>query len=167
MRRPVGKGVANVRRKMILSPPSVPRGGAQPPDDVDDLLRAFFKAQMPKSWAAPDVPASRRAAPPLVARSAKGWPLMRSRLAVAASVALLVGGSLMLAGAFQGRPNGPAAPTIINDKAEALNPDGTPKTPKSPEIRLPPNIKVNESLIQEPNGTTIKVDVIDWPTTPK
>ena len=27
--------------------------------------------------------------------------------------------------------------------------------------------KINESLIQEPNGTTIHVDVIDWPTTPK
>jgi len=151
----------------LLSPPPVPRGGAQPPDDVDDLLRAFFKAQMPKSWPAPDVPASRRAASLPVARPVKGWPLMRSRLAVAASVALLVGGSLLLAEAFQGRPNGPAGPTITNGKAEALNPDGTPKAPTSPEIHLPAKIKINESLIQEPNGTTIKVDVIDWPTTPK
>ncbi len=168
MRRPVGMGVANARRTMsLLSPPLVPRGGAQPPDDLDDLLSAFFKAQMPKTWPAPETPVSRRAAPPLVAGPAKGWPLMRSRLAVAASVALLVGGSLLLAGAFQGRPNGPAGPTIINYKAEALNPDGTPKAPTSPEIHLPAKIKVNESLIQEPNGTTIKVDVIDWPTTPK
>jgi hypothetical protein len=73
----------------------------------------------------------------------------------------------LLAGAFQDRLNAPAGPTIIHGTAEALNPDGTPKTPGTPEIHLPAKIKINESLIQEPGGTTIQVDVIPWPTTPK
>lgn len=151
----------------LLSPPPVQRGGPLPPDDVDAVLRAFFKAQMPDPWPSPDVSAPRRNATLAVARPSKGWPLMRSRLAVAASVALLVGGSLLLSGAFQVRPAAPTGPTIFNGRAEALNPDGTPKTPSAPDARLPAKIKINESLIQEPSGTTIKVDVIDWPTPPK
>ncbi len=87
---------------------------------------------------------------------------MRSRLAVAASVALLVGGSLLLAGAFQGRPHAPADAVRLGGTTTAdLRNDPVHQT------AAPLQLKINESLIQEPNGTTIKVDVIDWPTTPK
>ena len=92
----------------LLSPPPVQRGGTQPPDDMDSFLRAFYKAQMPHPWPSLAAPSPRRTA----ARPAKGWPLMRSRLAVAASVGLLAVGSLLLAGAFQGRSNVPSGPAI-------------------------------------------------------
>jgi hypothetical protein len=62
-------------------------------DDVDGVLRTFFKAQTPAPW--PKAPA-------VVAKTAKGWPMMRSRLALAASVGLLALGLTSLAGAFHG-----------------------------------------------------------------
>ena len=86
---------------------------------------------------------------------------MRSRLAMAASVALLVGGSLLLAGAFQGRPHAPADAVKLGATTADLRNDPVHQD------AVPLKLKINESLIQEPNGTTIKVDVIDWPTTPK
>jgi hypothetical protein len=62
--------------------------------DVDGVLRAFFKAQTPAPWPK---------APVVVAKTPKGWPMMRSRLALAASVGLLALGLSSLAGAFHGR----------------------------------------------------------------
>ena len=147
----------------LLSPP--PMSGSQPPDDVDQLLRAFFSAQLPPSW--PSAPAPLRVAAPAVDRATRGWPLIRSRLALAASVFLLILGSLLLAGAFQGRADHEASPVLNGSgTAERHNFDGTP-APLPHEARVPAKLKVDESLIQEPNGTTIHVDVIDWPTTPK
>lgn len=150
----------------LLSPPPAQRGGAQPPDDVEDLLRAFYKAQVPDPWPSLEAPAPRRTPAPATIKRAAGWPLMRSRLAVAASVALLLAGSLLLAGAFQGRAVPPTDPIRVNGgSANRLN-DPAQETHR-PKDELPPKLKINESLIQEPNGTTIKVDVIDWPTPPK
>src|SRR3954471_1739881 len=71
--------------------PPLPSG-----DDLDGLLRAFYRAQLPSPWPAlkaPPPPAARRPAP-----GPRGWPLLRSRLALAASVALLVLGSLLFSG---------------------------------------------------------------------
>jgi negative regulator of sigma E activity len=141
----------------LLSPPPVQRGGAQPPDDIDQLLRTFYKTQLPEPW--PALAAPRRTVAPVAGRSARGWPLMRSRMAVAASVALLAIGSLLLAGALQGRANRAPAPVLrFEPSAKRPSFDGT-------AAPLPDKLKINESLIQEPNGTTIHVDVIDWPTT--
>jgi hypothetical protein len=67
-------------------------------NDVDGVLRAYFKAQMPAPW-----PALK--APVVAIEATKGWPMLRSRLALAASVALLALGLSFLSGAFHGRPN--------------------------------------------------------------
>jgi hypothetical protein len=80
-------------------------------DDVDGVLRAFFKAQMPAPWPSLKVP-------PIVAKTAKGWPMMRSRLALAASVGLLALGLSSLAGAFHGR-NVPSEQRIRVDSPSA------------------------------------------------
>jgi hypothetical protein len=70
----------------------------KPGDDLDGLLRAFFRGQMPNPWPAPRLPRFRTATP---ARPAPpGRPLMRSRWALAASVGLLLLGSLGLTGRF-------------------------------------------------------------------
>jgi hypothetical protein len=72
-----------------MNPPTiVPNSGQPPEDDVDGMLRSFFKAEMPNPWPAFQKPT---AAP---AR----FSLWRSRLALAASILLLIGGALLLLG---------------------------------------------------------------------
>jgi hypothetical protein len=144
----------------LLSPPSVSRDGGPPPDDVDRILRAFFKAEMPDPWPSAEAPPPRRLLPFPAARPSKRWPLMRSRLALAASVALLVTGLLFLAGAFQGRPVSPVEPVIPMGTAEHPEFNGALKPP------TPHDLKIDESLIQTPDGTTIRVRVDELPPMP-
>jgi hypothetical protein len=88
----------------------------KPGDDLDGLLRAFFRSQMPHPWPSPRLPRFRTAADPRSAPS--GHSLTRSRLVLAASAALLMLGSLCLPGRFtQDIKPGydvPVAPTADN-----------------------------------------------------
>jgi hypothetical protein len=109
-----------------LSPP--------PANDVDGVLRAFFKAQMPAPW--PSLKA-----PSVAATISKGWPMMRSRLALAASVALLALGLSFLSGAFHGRPN-PSESPIAVDGATASTENDPLRHPVQPPLKvkaMPPN----------------------------
>ena len=69
-----------------------------PGDEVDRLVTAYFRAEMPAKWpAAPDTTgASRHAARSENARGAD--PATKSRWALAASVALLIGSCWYLSG---------------------------------------------------------------------
>ncbi len=70
----------------FASPPTP--AGDPSPDDLDRLLGAFFRAEVPSPWPRPKALAAVPAAPARRART-----LRQSRLALAASVAaLLVGG---------------------------------------------------------------------------
>jgi hypothetical protein len=108
-------------------PPSTdPRRAGPPPGDLDGLLRTFFRAEMPHPWPAAPMPgrtsASRNGSP----KSAAGdffrprrWSLGSSRLALAAALAGLMVGTLLLSGRFQ--PNTapetlPGAPEIGDTK---------------------------------------------------
>lgn len=73
---------------------SIPEPPIHKPGDIDGLLRAFFRSQMPQSWPPPPrVPvAPARSLPRPTTRNS----LIRSRWALAASVALLLLGSLLL-----------------------------------------------------------------------
>jgi hypothetical protein len=165
MRRALRRRVANARRMMsLLSPPPIQRGGPQPPDDVDKILRAFFRRQMPDPWPSLEAPVLRRIAPAPVAKPARRWPLLRSRLALAASVALLATGLFFLAEAFQGRPH-PPGPGVSIGPGSASRKNGIDGVVDPSPV--PDKLKINESLIQEPSGTTIKVDVIVWSLPPK
>lgn len=62
----------------------------QPNFDLDGLLRGFFRAEMPDPWPALQTPPS--------ARPARRSASLRGKLALAASVALLVAGSWCLTG---------------------------------------------------------------------
>jgi hypothetical protein len=122
-------------------------------DDVEGALRAFFQAEMPAPWPKLKTPPSSS-----VAKTAKEWPLLRSRLALAASVALLALGFSALAGAFDGRPTvSEPRMTILGAAADTRN------DPLQHAVQPPLKVKIEESLIQEPGGTTIKVNVSDWP----
>lgn len=70
----------------------------RPGDDLDGLLRTFFRAQMPYPWPAP--PTSHFRIEPAVRPASSRRPLIRSRWTLAASVALLLLGSLLLPGRF-------------------------------------------------------------------
>jgi hypothetical protein len=96
-----------------------------PGDDLDALLRAFFKAQMPAPWPAFKPPARARTLPPRPAGD-RPWSPIASHLALAASMALLLFGFWMLpAGRNGGGPG--TIPTIGSPVAgKGLpKPDGT------------------------------------------
>jgi hypothetical protein len=69
-----------------------------PRDDLDGLLRTFFRAQMPHPW--PAAPATTFRLTPALRPATSRRPLMRSRWALAASIGLLLLGSLLLPGRF-------------------------------------------------------------------
>jgi hypothetical protein len=68
------------------------------PNDVDGLLRAFFRAQMPQSWPVPKLPAapSVRTERTATARRSLG----RSRFALAACLLILLFGQAFLSRMF-------------------------------------------------------------------
>src|SRR6266545_6748138 len=82
-------------------------------DDLDSLLRRFFRSEMPKNWPAPP----RVAEPPRTQprRPARSWYRWTSRLALAAAVSFFLIGYLTLANLFPSgeRRNGePLKPLI-------------------------------------------------------
>src|SRR5712692_10154259 len=84
----------------FYEPTSVdPMSRERNPDETDRLLREFFQAQMPDPWPNLEPPAQPIAAP--AQAPGRRWNLVRSRLALAASIALLVGGHLFLSGTFR------------------------------------------------------------------
>jgi len=94
--------------------------------EVDDILRDYFQAQMPHPWPACRMPS---AAP--ARRVGSFWSRYTGRLALAASVAVLVGGYLTLANYFppQQVPNSleRAVDGAIGLKEKKARP--TPSTP--------------------------------------
>jgi hypothetical protein len=132
-------------------------GGPKPPDELDGLLRAYFRAQLPDPWPSLEAPA---ALPPrkLAARR----PVFRARLALAASVALLGAASFLLPGAFRTAGN----PTPQSRVMDPIS-DERHRHPEAPPPKADDGYKINESLIQEPGGTKLKVDVIPMPANPK
>jgi hypothetical protein len=77
---------------MRLAPP-LSTGDPALPDDLDALLRAYFRAEMPDPWPAPPLVAIIPTSP---AKVRGGRVSTRSRLALAASVVVLVGGTMLL-----------------------------------------------------------------------
>jgi hypothetical protein len=101
---------------MSQLPPNLsPRSG--PPDDLDRVLGRFFKAQVPQPFPTLRLPEPSRPAPARVLAS--GDTGYRSRLTLAVSAALLLGGGLYLSGQFA-----PAPHPGIGDKATATGEKG-------------------------------------------
>jgi hypothetical protein len=77
-------------------PPVFPRFAAPPPDEVDGLLRRFFRAQMPSPWPKAPVASEYKTTSPSRRLAVVRFFRPTIRLAVAAAVALLVIGYLAL-----------------------------------------------------------------------
>jgi hypothetical protein len=90
-------------------PPSTdPRLAGPPAGDLDGLLRAYFQKEMPRPWPAAPMPgrafSPHSVSPKPAARDLfrpRRWSLGGSRLALAAAVAALMIGTLLLSGRFQ------------------------------------------------------------------
>ncbi len=107
----------------------------QTPDKIDGALQRYFEKEMPKPWPAFTYPQASPFARP--ARSTRTW---MSRLALAASVALLFVGYWSLSQLFPG----PATPSEAGFRPEGPVIGGgiTIKTPRKANVR--PNVHEQE-----------------------
>ncbi len=144
---------------------SVPQG-----DDVDALLGAFFKAQMPRKW--PPFQAPRRSPggglTPSRSPSPRPGFVLGSRFALAASVALLLVCGWLLAGRFPGTaaPGGQryGDPNALRRRPHEQVPIPIPD-PIPAEKPAPGKVKSKLSLEQGLDGRTgIRIDVEDLPS---
>lgn len=81
--------------KIFEQPPTDSDNFGRPNDEMDDLLHAFFKSEMPAPWPKLNLPVKMQKSAP------KPRTHYQSRFALAASIAILLLGSIWLAGAFK------------------------------------------------------------------
>lgn len=121
-------------------------------DNLDNLLRAFFQAELPHAWPVMEVPSlAVRPAPERdepSSRPSQG-SLVRSRLALAASIALLVSGPLCLTSAL--RETEPSGTILMG-----------PSTAQKDNLHAP-RYRSTESLLVTPDGVSIRVDISEMP----
>jgi hypothetical protein len=118
----------------------------QPGDDLDGLLTAFFRSELPSPW--PGAPEPEEAEVIVRPMPRARRPIWGSRLALAASVALLLAGGWMLSGSFSDTPGGSGSPKI--DGISADRDTGEPSR----------RMKVVPSIQEQPGGNTgLRIDV--------
>jgi hypothetical protein len=124
---------------------------------IDDTLRDFYRSEMPDPWPTMRAPARTLPLPKRTARPV--WLRSLSRLAVAASIAMLLIGYLALASLFP-RENGarPGLPSLSGDLGN--NPDHGPKKhqPKAPIRSVderPRNQRIGATIDTLPGGEQI------------
>lgn len=121
----------------IDNPPHSPRPAASGPGDLDQMLRAYFHAELPPLWPAP--PVARPSEPlSLPVPAPRPFDFARSRWALAASVLVLLLGHAALTRYFPEQP----APNLETDSGqltghrnglEVSKPaELTPQTPRLP-----------------------------------
>ena len=87
--------------KFVTRPPTDANGVHHGGDDLDEALFAFFRAEMPRPWPPLKLPERSPARPALPAPAVKPRSWFRSpRFALAASVALLIGGYAVMSAAL-------------------------------------------------------------------
>src|SRR5262245_21152254 len=85
-------------------------------DDLDALLRAYFQAERPDPWPSAPLPEARSAA------GTRRQSMARSRLALAASIALLCAGPWFIGTAFQGGDPGAGPSSTGRATADRVQP---------------------------------------------
>ncbi len=129
----------------VVTPPTiVPRSGHPPEDDLDGLLRAYFQAEMPDPWPSFEAPAPRNGVLPFRRPKPSRFTQWRSRLALAASVLLLIGSALFV---FSGPRN-----------TDNPNPPKVNQTTADTEP-LPKDLK--EGIGVDKNGSHYEIEIIE------
>jgi len=134
----------------IVEPPSLdsPGRGCHG-DDLDRLLSDFFRAELPNPWPAPPISDDLTETLLLSARKPiRRGPALRSRFALAASVALLLAGGWFLSGKFDD-VSGPSSFDSIRDEA-----DGKFDRPSRPMREGDVQPRTRERIILDKNGQT-------------
>jgi hypothetical protein len=136
------------------------------PNDIDAVLGAFFKSQVPNPWPAFKRPPEKRTLPfrPAAKTPRTGF-VLGSRVALAASVALLMLCGWLLSGSMNGSMNAKGKPpfdrdsgTAVKDKTKHLFHELPPVNEKQPSDK----IKSKLNLRQRDDGRT-EVEVIVEP----
>lgn len=96
-------------------------------DEVDRLLSSFYRSELPTKWPAAPKPWAEKAHPQAVASN----PASRSRWALAASMAILVGGCWYLSGHMTNGKQRPDA-NFDGGNADTKNVKDLSKKPKTP-----------------------------------
>jgi len=122
----------------VAVPPHLDNRAKPPEDEVDHLLRAFYQRELPNPWPmlTPQSSVRNRIVP--LQPVARRFPMLRTRLALAACVAFLVAGPLGLASFFSPTSTESAAttqPTADGASAEKnMLPYQLPLSPNEPKI---------------------------------
>jgi len=140
---------------MNIEQPPVPARNFGPPNDLDRLLYAFLRAEVPEPWPVLKAPAHPAPAPLPV--KSRRWPRLNSRLALAATVALCLVGSLALTSLFPG--DGRAPGKSLSGATGLPHISEKPSTDTTPDGR---KVKVWEKgNLKE--GLEIQVKLVDLP----
>jgi len=126
-----------------VAPTNPNHDGAPEGSEVDRLLRGFFRAEMPDPWPSFEAPSPPRNILPFRPALTHRPTALRSRLALAASVAVLVGGAWLLGSRLTDPKSKPSGPGYIGGDAKSLKPgDDLPKNytvPPVPVIEVKPD----------------------------
>jgi hypothetical protein len=131
----------------FLDPPTLDAGRrGLPGDEIDGHLSAFFRAEMPSPWPGAPVPDE---TPVILRPTPVRQSFFRSRMALAASVALLIAGAWLLGDSFKDAPdNRPDASGFS---------DSTANTRDRTDDGMP--VRVNKRLIPTKDGIGIRFTI--------
>ena len=150
-----------------VAPPAVPPG-----EDLDVLLGAFFKGQMPAPWPAFQPPAQARTFPLPARRPASPSRFaFGSRLSLVASVALLLLAAWLLSGKF-GASTGTLLPELDPGKADrkeafpSLLPDLKLLEDGQSEVKHPQEKRTIRTTLElgKDGNTGVRIDVPGSPS---
>jgi hypothetical protein len=144
--------------KFVTRPPIDANGVGHAGDDLDEALSAFFRSEMPQPWPSLKLPggAPVRPAPPAPVPSQSPW-FRSPRFALAASVALLILGYAVLAGALTA-PTNVESPSF-QDHGAGLK--GIKRDVHPPDVPIEDDVDLRGWMEQDGNQpTTIHFDVI-------
>ncbi len=148
---------------MNTEQPVWPRNFGRSPEDIDGHLHAFFRAAMPDPWPVLKVPARPVARPSAPAPPSR--PRWHSRFALAATIALCLVGSLVLAAVFPpAGPAGlePASKDLIGTKPDLPGHKGA-VAPEPFTVKTPSGHTIKGWEQNRGNTTIIKVEWVDPP----
>jgi len=145
--RPRTRGIDRTMN-FVTRPPIDANGVSHGPDDLDEMLFAFFRSEMPDPWPELKLPPRMPSAPPVRLASAVPSPSRRPwfrspRFALAASVALLIGGYAVMSAALappvppESTNFGPASPRpVLKEMHKELHKGAATDDDGSDDVRI-------------------------------